>query len=534
MSFGHPLLAGLAIFAWACFAEVRRQPIVYEISTRPWLYALAQSGIQANCGEYVCLRDVPQTEWQRMKDDSIDMVWLMGVWQLGSFGVQHDRAPDEMRAFSRELPDIRSEDVIGSPYAVVNYTVNSDIGNDDDLAAVRRTLNELGMKLMLDFVPNHGAVDSVLVESNPGLFIQKPGGSFPGNWFIQREGKTYAYGRGPYDGPWTDTLNYNYWNPATVRQLTDVIVSIAARADAIRCDMAMLILNPVIERTWGNLMRASGFSYPSQEFWSVAIDAARAQFPGTLFMAEAYDYNFMSPSEKPTLQNLGFDFVYDKDVLDNLNGGNLDAIRGYIRSRSQPFFEKTAHFVENHDEPRSAASLGGQQQAFIGSVVASTLPGLRLFYFGQFDGFSAKLDVQLRRATKQVPNADLHARYTTLLRIISDDVFHTGIWTFVNTPREGSAWRVSAWRWASADGSKKRLIVVNFSDQAAWAQVQVADALGNGGSDMILVKDLLTDAVYQRSASELRGSGLNVGLQPWSASIFDYSVQVHKQTPVLV
>lgn len=516
-------------------SEVRKQPVVYEISTRPWLYALAQRGdLTAHCGEYVCLRDVPRAEWQKLADDSVDLVWLMGVWQLGEFGLQHDRAPDMLSGFRHDLPDVAAADVIGSPYAVQRYAVNAELGTDAELAAVRATLKELGMGLMLDFVPNHGAVDSLLVQENPGLFIQRPRGDFASNWWIQRANATYAYGRGPYDGPWTDTLNYNYWNPATARQLTDVIVSIAARADAIRCDMAMLILNQVIERTWGDVMRAGGFSRPSKEFWEVAIAAARAQHPETLFMAEAYDYNFMTPPEKPTLQRLGFDFVYDKTVLDNLDGHNLDAIRGYIKGQSQNFFERTAHFVENHDEPRSAASLGGQQQAFAGAVVAATIPGLRLFYFGQFDGFSAKLDVQLRRATRQVPNLQLHAQYTKLLQILSDDVFRSGTWTFIDTPREGSAWRLSAWRWSSADGTKKRLVVVNFSDGKGWASVQVVDAVGRDGGDNIDLVDLLSGESYLRSASALRGPGLTVGLEPWTASIFDYNVASHTEVTVLL
>merc|ERR1719336_2511647 len=100
-------------------------------------------------------------------------------------------------------------------------------------------------------------------------------------------------------------------------------------------------------------------------------------------MAEAYDYHFTNPPEKQKLQDLGFDVVYDKVVLDDLVTGNLDTVRGYLGSQSQGYLARTAHFVENHDEKRSAAALGGKQQAFAGAVVASTIPGLRLFFFGQ-------------------------------------------------------------------------------------------------------------------------------------------------------
>merc|ERR1712070_223221 len=159
-------------------------------------------------------------------------------------------------------------------------------------------------------------------------------------------------------------------------------------------------------------MQAGGFTRPADEFWEVAISTVRAHFPDTMFMAEAYNYHMTSPPEKDLLQSLGFDFVYDKTVLDKLKDGNLDNLRDYIGSTSQDFFNRVAHFVENHDEDRAAYSLHGQQQAFAGSVVASTIPGLRLFYHGQFDGFTQKLGVQVRRAVSEQPNSVLHAQYS--------------------------------------------------------------------------------------------------------------------------
>lgn len=254
----------------------------------------------------------------------------------------------------------------------------------------------------------------------------------------------------------------------------------------------------------------------------MAISSVRAQFPDTLFMAEAYNYYITSPPEKDLLQNLGFDFVYDKTVLDNLKDGNLDAFRDYIGGTSQDFFEHVAHFVENHDEDRAAYSLHGQQQAFAGSVVASTIPGLRLFYHGQFDGFTQKLGVQVRRAVSEQPNPVLHAQYSKLLSVLSAPVFRSGVWSYISVPKDGSGWRLAAWRWSSHDGSSKRLIVVNFSDAQGWGNVQVADAIGTNGSDDISITELFSGSQYTRSASEMRSSGLVCGVDPYTAQIFEY------------
>lgn len=504
-------------------AEVVPQPVLYEISTRPWLYSLAQEGIAANCGDYVCLRDVPLAEWQRMADDHIDVVWLMGVWQLGQYGLDHDRSNAKLEEFRNYLPDIQKEDIIGSPYAISQYAVHSDIGTNQDLAEVRGVLNNLGMKLMLDFVPNHQAVDNVELDSKSDVFLQKPQStSSPSDWWIQRGDKTFAYGRGPYDGPWTDVIQVNYWAQAGIDTMKEHLLFVASQADAIRCDMAHLMLNDVWQNAWGADMQAGGSTRPAEEFWQVAISGVRAQFPDTLFMAEAYNYFMTSPPEKDLLQNLGFNFVYDKTVLDKLKDGNLENLRDYISSTPQDFFNHVAHFVENHDEDRAADILHGQQQAFAGSVVASTIPGLRLFYEGQFEGFTRKLGVQVRRAVTEQPNPALHAQYSKLLSVLSAQVFRSGMWSYIPVSKDGSGWRLMAWRWSSTDGSSKRLIVVNFSDAQGWGNVQVADAIGTSGSDDITITELLSGSQYVRSAGQMRSSGLVCGVEPYTAQIFEY------------
>ena len=101
-------------------------------------------------------------------------------------------------------------------------------------------------------------------------------------------------------------------------------------------------------------------------------------------MAEVYNYGLCPQPEDVTLQGLGIDYTYNKNVLDLLKANNLDALRGYIAPTSQAYFARTAHFVENHDEPRAAAALGGAPQAFAGAAIISTLPGLRLYFKGEF------------------------------------------------------------------------------------------------------------------------------------------------------
>ena len=62
--------------------------------------------------------------------------------------------------YGKDFPDYDLSDIIGSPYAVVDYLVNPDIGTEQDLKDIKKKLNDMGLQLMTDFVPNHSAVDS--------------------------------------------------------------------------------------------------------------------------------------------------------------------------------------------------------------------------------------------------------------------------------------------------------------------------------------------------------------------------------------
>ena len=149
-----------------------------------------------------------------------------------------------------------------------------------------------------------------------------------------------AYGRDPYFAGWPDTLQLNYAEPGLQEAMASELESIAGMCDGVRCDMAMLILPDVFERTWG--LRPTSF-------WPMATQRARARHPGFLFMAEVYwDLEW-------TLQQQGFDYTYDKRLYDRLCEGHARPVRDHFRA-DMDFQRKSARFLENHDEPRAAAT----------------------------------------------------------------------------------------------------------------------------------------------------------------------------------
>jgi len=129
------------------------------------------------------------------------------------------------------------DDVIGSPYAIVEYVTNPQLGTDDDLAALKRKLNSLGLKLMLDFVPNHSAVDCPWTSSNPDYYIRaaQSGPPYDPTRYLP---SGLAFGWGGYGAAWTDTAQYNYWNPNLRSAMITNLKKVASLSDYIRCDVA--------------------------------------------------------------------------------------------------------------------------------------------------------------------------------------------------------------------------------------------------------------------------------------------------------
>ena len=287
-----------------------RYPALYQVNTRVRLSELAQG-----LGRRATLDDIPDAELDLLAADGFDLVWFLGVWQTGDAArcVSQSR-PEWLAEYRTVLPDFCEDDVCGSCFAVREYKVHQEFGGDEALARLRRRLKSRGLRLILDFVPNHMAPDHPWVARAPGLLRAGNGGAagraapelLPRR---QRDGgaRVLAHGRDPYFDGWPDTLQLNYGNPALQQAMREELGRIADRCDGVRCDMAMLVLPDVFASTWG---------ISAQPFWPQATEAVRAKVPGFLFMAEVYwDLEW-------TLQQQGFDYTYDKRLYDRLEEGH--------------------------------------------------------------------------------------------------------------------------------------------------------------------------------------------------------------------
>lgn len=482
-----------------------RHPVIYEIKTWAWL-----SEIGAKIGRAVDLSSVPAAEWDAIAKFGFEAVWLMGVWERSSACIaisnQNQILLDDFR---RALPDFRPEDNVGSAYSVRRYVVDLHLGGEKGLAAARRELTRRGMRLILDFVPNHVAMDHPWVVEYPEHFIR--GGpddahNDPASFF-PIDGQIYARGRDPYFPAWPDVLQLNAFDPGLRRAAIQTVLGIAGQCDGIRCDMAMLLLNAIFESTWG---RRAG-QRPQMEYWTEIISAVRQSYPDFLFIAEAYW------DREWELQRLGFDYCYDKRLYDRLEHGDPESVRRHLGA--DPAYQaRLVRFIENHDEPRAAAIfLYGKEQAV--ALTAATLPGARLFYEGQFEGRTVRPPVFLGRRPEERANKELESFYERLLGAIDDPLFHEGDWSLCRCtgwPDDPSFQSLVAWSWKQ--GEDRAIVVVNLTADPAQGRVHVPwDDLQKNAWRL---RDCLSDAVYDRDGNDMSQQGLYVGLGPWKYHLF--------------
>lgn len=481
-------------------------PLLYQLNTRVLLTEISQ-----RLGRTATLDDIPDEELDRLKKQGFDWVWLLSVWQTGTAGQQMSRSHEQwLKEFKQTLPDLKNEDIGGSGFAITDYVVHKDLGGAPALARLRQRMKQRGLKLLLDFVPNHTALDHHWVEEHPEYYVsgrEEDINNAPQNYTrIKRQAGeiTLAHGRDPYFDGWVDTLQLNYGNPATQEAMKRELIRIAEQCDGVRCDMAMLLLPEVFQRTWGK---------PCQPFWSEATSRVREQFPNFCFMAEVYwDLEW-------TLQQQGFDYTYDKRLYDRLRAENAVPVRQHLMAELD-YQSKMARFLENHDEPRAAATfpLEVHQAA---AVITFLAPGMRFFHQGQFEGREKKISPHLVRAPKEEVNQTLKQFYDRLLSVLRQPIVREGQWQLLESlpawDGNSSSSSFVNFAWLGANG-QMLLVVVNYS--AYYSQCYLPLPFKNMLDSQWRLQDQLSEAIYDRAGTALVSEGLYLDVPPWQTHIF--------------
>jgi glycosidase len=294
----------------------------------------------------------------------------------------------------------------------------------------------------------------------------------------------------------------NAFHPGLRRAVVETVSSIADQCDGLRCDMAMLVISSIFERTWGD--RAG--PRPESEYWKEVIGAVREKHPDFLFVAEAYwDLEW-------DLQQQGFDYCYDKRLYDRLIYDSAENIRLHLGA-DLSYQNKLVRFLENHDEPRAAATFS-PDKARAAAVAVATLPGAKLFHQGQFEGRRVKLPVQLGRQPPEGADEDLHAFYRGLVKVIHGPAFKEGEWSLCERsgwPDNPSYVNLVAWCWRH--GEEKYLVVINLSHTRCQGRILLPwpDLKGR----TCLLVDVMNGERYERNGDEAADQGLYVDLEAW-------------------
>jgi glycosidase len=492
-------------------------PALYEVNTR---YLLQELG--AALGRRATLDDVPDgflDEWARL---GFGWVWLMGVWQTGPAGLEVSRSDPVLRAgYAAELPDWREEDVCGSPFAVRSYTVDSLYGGDGALSRLRGRLAARGIRLVLDFVVNHVALDHPWVSSHPEYFIHGSEVDLarePHNYArvqADRNPLILANGRDPYFPGWADTLQLNFRSAGCREAQVAELLRIADRCDGVRCDMAMLVQPEVFLQTWGDRSRPADGSAPVDvPFWRDAIRAARMERVDFLFIAEVYwDMEWQ-------LQQEGFDYSYDKRLYDRLKAGRARPVREHLMA-DIAFQVHSLRFLENHDEQRAATAFSPDMLR-AAAVIGFFVPGMRFFHEGQTEGRRVHASMHLCRRPYEPPAQNLVAFYVSILGCLKRPEVHSGTWRLwpCRPAWDGNGtWdQFVVFSWEAGD-DQRLLVVVNYgpSQGQCYVTLDMPELAGR----QYQLRDLMSEACYEREGNELAGNGLYLDLPAWGYHIFD-------------
>ena len=438
----------------------------------------------------------------------------MGVWQHSPtariLALQNSSL---RREYDRLLPGWTENDIAASPYAIYDYSLDSEFGNNTELSLLKTKLNNNGLNLILDFVPNHVAVNHRWITLHPEWFI--PGSSkdvkaHP-DWFFSPDGTSYlAHGRDPNFPPWTDTAQLNYYSADLRQTLIQELLKIAAVADGVRCDMAMLVINNIFQMVWGDI---AAEKMPQTEFWAQAISEVKKGFPDFIFIAEAYWGRELQLLEQ------GFNFIYDKALYDKLRYASSTEILTYVVNKGADL-ARSVHFIENHDEPR-ICSLFGKEKSKAAAVAMATMPGIRLFFDGQLQGKCIHTPIQLVTEIAEPGDVDIAAFYKRLLYICGQPAFREGTWMPLNlteaSQNNNSYLNLMSWCWRNDRGLK--VVIINYSPDSSQGRLLLPPLPGE--MSRLITRDELTDAVYESDADEVNSLGLYIALQPWQSHILD-------------
>ncbi len=354
------------------------------------------------------LRDLTLKLLRSLKDMGVNTIWLTGIIEMAT-----KTAFDDGRIPADNPNVVKGE--AGSPYAIKDYydvapSLATETGRRmKEFEATVRRVHSAGLKLIIDFVPNHTA--RVYHSDSAPVGIEDFGAGDDISKFFARNNNYYYItnqrfapsfdiahpGTQPYvefpakatgndcftafcgETDWYETVKLNYgWDPGdwsthydpvpdTWLKMLHILRFWAAKGvDGFRCDMVFMV---------------------PREFWHWAIPQVKKDYPGVIFIGEIYDVD----AYRPFLEYCRFDYLYDKvnlyDTLKGIECNNMSAAQlSSCWQRVDGIGDLMLNFLENHDEVRFASrEFAGNPAKAVPFLVVSAMisRGPFMIYYGQ-------------------------------------------------------------------------------------------------------------------------------------------------------
>ena len=184
-----------------------------------------------------------------------------------------------------------------------------------------------------------------------------------------------------------------------------------------------------------------------------------------------------------TMQQQGFDYAYDKRLYDRLREGHARPVREHFHA-GLDYQDKLARFLENHDEPRAAATFSPDVHE-AAAVITFLSPGLRFFHQGQFEGRRKRISPHLVRGPQEADRPAAGSSSTTgCWPCCASRSVRDGQWQLLDC---APAWEGN-WTWDcflafawQGPGDERLLVTVNYAPNQSQCYVRLPFAdLGDG------------------------------------------------------
>jgi glycosidase len=391
----------------------------------------------------------------RLKKLGVDILWIMPINPIG--------------VEKRKIPEGKTSS-LGSYYSVKDYKgINPEFGTMDDFKYLVKAAHALGLKLIIDWVPNHTSWDNDLVKTHPEYYLKDSTGKFVS----------------PFD--WTDVIRLDYNNPATCRYMIETMQWWLKETDidGFRCDVAHMI---------------------PTEFWNQLRPELEKVKP-VFILAEA---------DIPAQHLKGVDMSYDwkfHHIMNDIAKGkkSANAIMKHFNwvDSVYPGNSYLMEFTSNHDENSWNGTeyerLGQGTQTF--AVLAATIRGMMLIYNGQESGFNRRLKF-FEKDTIDWDSYRLTSFYQTLITLKKRN---KALW---NGEEGGPVNRISSSRdsavfaFTRQKDDQKVLVILNLSAKPQVIKLKSSDLKGNYNEVFTNKKQVFEEEV-------------ELNLKPWEYLLFE-------------